>query len=151
MIIYAYYGSGKTTLVNQCPELFTEIDAEHCWNISVEDIIKQIHELDKDHIVFINGYLYKLPTVSVDMAFIPESIDIPLKRLQNRNVDASFLTFIQESFSDCKQDVINMIPNHIYYDENTFLSDYHHYFETLYQERKKTYAKQNERISRQNQ
>lgn len=147
MIIYAYYGSGKTTLVNQCRELFAEIDTEYCWNISVEDIIKQIHELDKDHIVFINGYLYRLPTVSVDIAFLPENIDIPLKRLHNRNVNSSFLDFIQESFPDCKQDITNMIPNHIYYDENTFLSDYSNYFKTLYQERKKSYAKQNERLS----
>lgn len=126
MIVYAYYGMGKTTLQNAHKDVFIDIDEEYVmseFNYEIEAIKTYIEHLSKDHIVLINGRLLMLD-IPIDIAFIPENVDITIERLKTRGTDDSFVNFVKESFDENMQWVKEKCKSIIVLNKDEYLSDY---------------------------
>lgn len=120
MIVYAYYGFGKTTLCkNKKYPQFMEIDEEFG---QVEDL-RKLKELSKHSILLVNGHigLDENDDIIIDIAFLPKDINIAVNRLQQRDVDASFLTYMIETYKDVLQAVTKKAKIVVFYDKNEYL------------------------------
>lgn len=125
MIVYAYYGLGKTTLCQTQPHLCTEIDEEYLPKpYDIDEVTRTIQTLSQTKIVFINGRLGLLPDIHIDVAMFPEDVNTTLKRLVNRHTDPSFGTFLKETFHESK-DLISARTDCVWLlSSDAYVSDY---------------------------
>ena len=133
MIAYAYYGLGKTTLCNNLPDIFVDFDEEyamHDFNQDLNRIKKTITNLSKHYIVLINGNLATLD-IKVDIAFMPENIQMVIDRLENRGVDKSFIKFMYDTFNENQHFIRQKCNNIITLTKNEYLSDCKDYIYNL--------------------
>ena len=129
MIVYAYYGFGKTTLCeNNKFSPFIEIDEE----FGQADDMHVLKQLSKHSILLVNGHigLDENDDITIDVAFLPRNVNIAVNRLQQRGVDASFLTYMIETYDDVLQAVIKKARNVVFYEENKYLI--HHAYELMH-------------------
>lgn len=129
MIVYAYYGFGKTTLCeNNKFSPFIEIDEE----FGQADDMHVLKQLSKHSILLVNGHigLDENDDITIDVAFLPKNVNIAVNRLQQRGVDASFLTYMIETYDDVLQAVIKKARNVVFYEENEYLI--HHAYELMH-------------------
>ena len=127
MIIYAFYGLGKTTLCSECPEKFVEVDEEYAlsdFSFDIEAITNYITALSRDRIVFINGKLFLIEGIDPDLAFIPENYEMIEERLLSRGVGKSFLNNLRRIYEDIIQDIKRKCKIVITVRENNYLSQY---------------------------
>ncbi len=120
MIVYAYYGFGKTTLCeNNKYSPFIEIDEE----FGQADNPQLLKKLSKHSILLVNGHigLDENDGLPIDVAFLPRNVNIAVNRLQQRGVDASFLTYMIETYDDVLQAVTKKARNVVFYEENEYL------------------------------
>ena len=125
MIVYAYYGLGKTTLCQTQPHLFTEIDEEYLPKpYDKDEVTRTIQTLSQTKIVFINGRLGLLPDIHMDAAMFPEDVTTSIKRLENRQTDPSFASFLKETFHESK-DLISARADCVWLlSSDAYVSDY---------------------------
>ena len=62
--------------------------------------------------------------ISIDIAFIPENVDITIERLKNRGTNDSFTNFVKESFDENMKYVKERCKNIIVLNNDECLSDY---------------------------
>lgn len=120
MIVYAYYGFGKTTLcANNKYSPFIEIDEE----FGQIEATHKIKELSKHAILLVNGHigLDENDDIVIDIAFLPRNVNIAVNRLQQRGVDASFLTYMIETYNDVLQAITKKAKIVVFYEENEYL------------------------------
>ena len=123
MIVYAYYGFGKTALcANEKYSPFIEIDEE----FGQADNMLVLKELSKHSILLVNGHigLDENDDITIDIAFLPKNVNIAVNRLQQRGTDASFLTYMIETYDDVLQAVTKKAKTVVFYDENEYLTNY---------------------------
>lgn len=133
MIIYAYYGLGKTTLCKTRPDIFIDFDEEYAmldFNRNLNAIQEAITNLSKHYIVLINGHLANL-NIKIDLAIMPDNIQIAVNRLKNRNVDKSFIKFMTETFDENQHFINQKCTNIITLKPDEYLSDYKDYILNL--------------------
>ena len=103
MVIYAFYGMGKSTFTHSNADIWLDIDEQYYYDISIME--KIIKENKNDKIVFINSLDSKLIKY-VDLAFVPNDIMVSINRLKRRNVDNSFISNLIH-YKDEIYDIIN--------------------------------------------
>lgn len=103
MVIYAFYGMGKSTFTHSNADICLDIDEQYYYDISIME--KIIKENKNDKIVFINSLDSKLIKY-VDLAFVPNDIMVSINRLKRRNVDNSFINNLIH-YKDEIYDIIN--------------------------------------------
>ena len=129
MIIYAYYGLGKTTLCKDRPDIFIDFDEEYAmidFNQDLNAIQKAITDLSKHYIVLINGHLSNLD-IKINLAIMPDNIQMITNRLKNRDVDKSFIKFVTETFDENRHFINQKCTNIITLKSDEYLSDYKDY------------------------
>lgn len=131
MIIYAYYGLGKTTLCKKNPDLFIDVDEEYVmpkFNQNLDAVKDYILEISKHHIVLINGRLFQIPEIKVDFAFIPANKQMILNRLENRHTSQGFIDFVKYTFDENVFAVKTECEHVITLSPNDYLSNYRYLF-----------------------
>lgn len=131
MIIYAYYGLGKTTLCKKNPDLFIDVDEEYVmpkFNQNLDAVKDYILKMSKHHIVLINGRLFQIPEIKVDFAFIPANKQMILNRLENRHTSQGFIDFVKYTFDENIFAVKTKCERVITLSPNDYLSDYKYLF-----------------------
>lgn len=128
MIIYAYYGLGKSTLTKAYPDKFIDIDEEYIipqFAFDTQAVTNYINEQSKDKIALINGRLFLSENINVDIAFVPENFDMIEKRLYTRNdTNFGFMQTIAEQFDDAIKAIKTKCRNVITLSEDEYLSQY---------------------------
>ena len=128
MIIYAYYGLGKSTLTKAYPDKFIDIDEEYIvpsFGFDKPAVADYINEQSKDKIALINGRLFLSEKINVDIAFIPENFDMIEERLYKRNdVNYWFMQTVAEQFDDMVKAIKTKCKNVITLNEDEYLSQY---------------------------
>lgn len=131
MIVYAFYGLGKTTLAKNSLT-FEDIDDEFVFN-KYGDIFLMDKFYDKlaakDALSNNNIYLVNLKSTVIDedieLAFLPDNIKMIQDRLRQRGVAEDFIENI------CNQDVLDSLykrfPDAIIIKEDEYLSDFKDY------------------------
>ena len=128
MIIYAYYGLGKSTLTKAYPDKFIDIDEEYIvpqFAFDTPAVTNYINEQSKDKIALINGCLFLSENINVDIAFIPENFDMVEERLYKRDdVNYWFMQTVTEQFDDIIKAIKTKCKNVITLSEDEYLSQY---------------------------
>ena len=140
MIVYGFYGVGKSTCVkNDTTNLFTELDSEYIMlnDWSSFEIKKQIADLSKNHILFINGHLIDVCDQPIDIAFMPKNIDITVKRLQQRQTCNDFVAYVKESYDEILEHIQKHVTNIIYLDNDDYVTNYDAKLTKSYHQNKK--------------
>ena len=131
MIIYGFYGTGKTTACEKLKEkgyktldldeenFITRSDFPECY----KNIIKEDHI---NTITFTNARSTAIDDTLIDIAFLPKNIDITIRRLEPRHTDVSFIENLKkqqtEIFAYLKDRFKN--KNIIWLDKNEFIETY---------------------------
>lgn len=131
MIVYAFYGLGKTTLAKGSLT-FEDIDDEYVFN-KYGDIYLTDKFYNKlaaeDAISNSSIYLVNLRSTVIDkdieLAFLPDNIEMIKERLRKRDVAEDFIEDV------CNQVVLDSLykrfPDAIIIRENEYLSDFKDY------------------------
>lgn len=123
MVIYAFYGMGKSTFTHSNADICLDIDEQYYYDISIME--KIIKENKNDKIVFINSLDSKLIKY-VDLALVPNDIMVSINRLKRRNVDNNFISNLIH-YKDEIYDIINSNFSNlkiITLKENEYISNY---------------------------
>lgn len=126
MIVYAYYGLGKTTLAKNS-DLFVDADFQYYFD-EIEEYKQFVYNNNKiGKIVLINSPIDIIPNELIDVVFVYKDIDDMIERLNKRLSNVTFINHIVENKSeivkefDCRFDNIR---HKIIVPKETYLSDY---------------------------
>jgi len=126
MIIYAFYGLGKTTF-SQNNILCVDMDAEYYYfeNKTMDGYVDRLKQLsDSGKIVFTNIRREIMNDNLVDMSFIPETINVSLKRMISRGTDSSFILELEARQEEIMNDLKIRFEKAIVIKDDEYISNY---------------------------
>jgi len=126
MIIYAFYGLGKTTF-SQNNILCVDMDAEYYYfeNKTMDGYVDRLKQLsDSGKIVFTNIRREIMNDNLVDMSFIPETINVSLKRMISRGTDSSFILELEARQEEIMNDLKIRFEKAIIIKDDEYISNY---------------------------
>lgn len=127
MLIYAFYGTGKTTFTAMHEDFC--IDADEQYFIHSPDFpnnyIQYIEkENENNKIVFVNCRKGILDDSKIDIAFLPKKMETAIKRLKSRNTNDDFINELEYFQNEIMTELQNRFGNIIYYDEEQYINTY---------------------------
>ena len=126
MIVYAYYGMGKSTLQRRNPDIFVDVDYEmyrfEPHEITYRDYV--LKESKKGKIVLVNCPSDVLDSKEIAIAFLPSDIDFIAKRLIERGTNQGFVDNILSYKDEILKELNELYSNKIVLKSNEYLSKY---------------------------
>ena len=126
MIVYAFYGMGKTTLCNKNPDNFIDVDYEvykfEPREISYRDYV--LNESKKGKVVFVNCPSDVLESKDIDIAFIPSDIEYIIDRLIERGTNKWFVENLAAYKGEILEELNERFSKKLVLKSNEYISDY---------------------------
>lgn len=139
MIVYAFYGLGKTTFVRKHANVAVDADEEYAMKREFpHNYRKSVYSYNDDNkIVFVNARNGVLDDSLISLAFIPENMDMIINRLRKRGVDESFIRELEVNSDEIMKELNARFPNAIVLKENEYINDYGGLILKMYKEENK--------------
>lgn len=127
MIVYAFYGLGKTIFVKNHPDIAEDMDEEFylCGTDKTLEDYRAAVMTDADkRIKFVNCRIDTLDASLIDMVFIPTDMDFVIERLRIRGVNEHFISEMLSSGNLILNELRERFPNAIEVSKQEYISDY---------------------------
>lgn len=126
MIIYAFYGMGKTTLCNKEPDIFIDADYETYkfspHEMNYRDFV--LCESKKGKVVLVNSPVDVLKDTDIAIAFIPSDIEYIAERLINRGTNKYFVENLVTYKNTILRELNECFSRKIILNKNEYISNY---------------------------
>lgn len=127
MIIYAFYGLGKTTFVEKHNTISIDIDEQN-YMLSCDFPKNYVKHINENHnngkVVFVNARKGIINDENIEIAFIPENMDMVIHRLKERGVNEEFIKELIIRKDEILKELKSRFPNAIVITKDKFLCDY---------------------------
>lgn len=136
MIVYAFYGLGKSTFVARHKSMCRDID-EQDYMLSIDFPQNYVEHIYGNHeskkIVFTNVRSGIIDDNDVALAFIPMNMEMVAERLRWRGTSETFIKELLDRDNEIFDELLKRFPNAIIVPDDKYLADY----EDLIMERSK--------------
>lgn len=126
MIIYAYYGMGKTTFVGNHKEIAIDIDNQYFSRVNYPMNYRSAvyDEINAQKMIFINSDEGAIDENDIDIAFIPSNMKMVERRLRERGTDVEFIYDMMQEAEAIMKMLHIRFPNAIELKDDEYISDY---------------------------